>query len=34
VPRFSEHPSRLDRAAGRIGRDQDAVLRELGITGS
>ena len=31
VPRFAEHPSRLDRAAGRIGRDQDAVLEELGI---
>jgi crotonobetainyl-CoA:carnitine CoA-transferase CaiB-like acyl-CoA transferase len=32
VPRFSEHPARLERAAGRIGRDQQAVLRELGIT--
>jgi crotonobetainyl-CoA:carnitine CoA-transferase CaiB-like acyl-CoA transferase len=31
VPRFTEHPSRLDRAAGRVGRDQDAVLDELGI---
>jgi formyl-CoA transferase len=31
IPRFSEHPARLERAAGRIGRDQDAVLSELGI---
>jgi formyl-CoA transferase len=30
VPRFTEHPARLDRAAGRLGRDQEAVLRELG----
>jgi formyl-CoA transferase len=30
VPRLREHPSRLDRAAGRIGRDQDAVARALG----
>ena len=29
VPRFSEHPARLDRAAGRLGRDQDAVLSDL-----
>ncbi|HXF33382.1 MAG TPA: CaiB/BaiF CoA-transferase family protein, partial [Candidatus Acidoferrales bacterium] len=33
VPRFSEHPSRLDRAAGRLGEDTEAVLRELGIDG-
>lgn len=31
VPRFLEHPSRLERAAGRLGRDQDAVLDELGF---
>jgi crotonobetainyl-CoA:carnitine CoA-transferase CaiB-like acyl-CoA transferase len=31
IPRFSEHPSRLERAAGRIGRDQEVVLHELGI---
>ena len=31
VPTLTEHPLRLDRAAGRLGRDQDAVLRELGI---
>jgi crotonobetainyl-CoA:carnitine CoA-transferase CaiB-like acyl-CoA transferase len=31
VPRFSEHPSRLGRAGGRIGRDQEAVLHELGL---
>ncbi|MGP6158358.1 MAG: CaiB/BaiF CoA transferase family protein [Vulcanimicrobiaceae bacterium] len=30
VPRLSEHPSRLERAAGRIGRDQAAVLEEIG----
>jgi len=29
VPRFAEHPSRLDRAAGQIGRDQTAVLGAL-----
>ncbi|GAC1431047.1 MAG: CoA transferase [Candidatus Velthaea sp.] len=34
VPRFTEHPARLERAAGRIGRDQEAVLKELGITAS
>jgi crotonobetainyl-CoA:carnitine CoA-transferase CaiB-like acyl-CoA transferase len=32
VPRLSEHPSQLTCAAGRLGRDQAAVLRELGIT--
>jgi crotonobetainyl-CoA:carnitine CoA-transferase CaiB-like acyl-CoA transferase len=32
IPRFAEHPIRLDRAAGRIGRDQDAVLRDLGLS--
>jgi formyl-CoA transferase len=31
VPRFTDHPARLERAAGRMGRDQDAVLRALGI---
>ena len=29
VPRLSEHPLRLERAAGRLGRDQAAVLRAL-----
>jgi formyl-CoA transferase len=32
VPRFGEHPARLERAAGRIGRDQDFALDVLGIT--
>lgn len=32
VPRFSEHPARLDRAAGRMGRDQKSVLDGLGIS--
>lgn len=31
VPRLADHPARLERAAGRIGRDQDAVLGHLGI---
>ena len=31
IPRFAEHPLRLERAAGRIGRDQESVLQELGI---
>ena len=31
VPRFSAHPARIERAAGRIGRDQQTVLEELGI---
>lgn len=34
VPRFTEHPARLERAAGRLGRDQEAVLGELGIAAS
>jgi formyl-CoA transferase len=33
VPKFSEHPTRLDHAAGRLGEDTEAVLRELGIDG-
>jgi formyl-CoA transferase len=32
IPRFTEHPLRLERAAGRIGRDQESVLRELGLS--
>ncbi len=32
VPRLREHPLRLTRAAGRIGRDQAAVLGALGVT--
>jgi crotonobetainyl-CoA:carnitine CoA-transferase CaiB-like acyl-CoA transferase len=31
VPRFRERPSRIDRAAGAIGRDTAAILRELGL---
>ena len=31
VPRLTDHPSRLDRAAGAIGRDHHDALRELGI---
>jgi crotonobetainyl-CoA:carnitine CoA-transferase CaiB-like acyl-CoA transferase len=31
VPRLTEHPSRLERAAGRLGRDQQEVLQELGL---
>jgi crotonobetainyl-CoA:carnitine CoA-transferase CaiB-like acyl-CoA transferase len=31
VPRLAERPSRLERAAGAVGRDQHSVLRELGI---
>jgi crotonobetainyl-CoA:carnitine CoA-transferase CaiB-like acyl-CoA transferase len=31
VPRFSEHPQRLERAAGAVARDQDAVLERLGL---
>jgi crotonobetainyl-CoA:carnitine CoA-transferase CaiB-like acyl-CoA transferase len=31
VPRLREHPSRLDRAAGALDRDREAVLRELGL---
>ncbi len=31
VPRFGEHPARLERAAGAIGRDQEATLREFGL---
>lgn len=33
IPRFREHPTRLDHAAGRLGEDTEAVLRELGIDG-
>jgi len=32
IPRFREHPAQLRCAAGRIGRDQESVLQELGIT--
>lgn len=32
VPRLAEHPARLERAAGRIGRDQEHVLGMLGLT--
>ena len=31
MPRFREHPSQMGRAAGKIGRDREAVLRELGF---
>ena len=31
MPRFAEHPSRMGRAAGAIGRDRERVLRELGL---
>ncbi len=31
VPRLREHPSRLKRAAGDIGRDTETVLREFGL---
>ena len=31
VPRFSEHPQRLERAAGAVARDQDEVLERLGL---
>lgn len=31
VPRFGEHATRLERAAGRLGADTEAVLRELGL---
>jgi crotonobetainyl-CoA:carnitine CoA-transferase CaiB-like acyl-CoA transferase len=31
VPRLSEHPSKLARAAAAVGADQDAVLRQLGL---
>jgi formyl-CoA transferase len=31
MPRFREHPSQMRRAAGKIGRDREAVLRELGF---
>jgi|GEM_PF-26574 len=31
MPRFAGHPSRMGRAAGKIGRDREAVLRELGL---
>jgi crotonobetainyl-CoA:carnitine CoA-transferase CaiB-like acyl-CoA transferase len=31
VPRLTEHPSRLERAAGRIGRDQARVPGLLGM---
>jgi crotonobetainyl-CoA:carnitine CoA-transferase CaiB-like acyl-CoA transferase len=31
VPRFRERPSRIERAAGAIGRDTAAILRELGL---
>ena len=31
VPRLTEHPSRLGRVAGTLGRDQEAVLLELGL---
>jgi formyl-CoA transferase len=34
VPRFHDHPARLERAAGRIGRDQRRVLDDLGIDAS
>lgn len=33
VPRFTEHPTSLKHAAGRLGEDTEAVLRELGIDG-
>jgi formyl-CoA transferase len=33
VPRFAEHPTHLHHAAGRLGEDTQAVLRELGIDG-
>jgi len=33
VPKFSEHPTRLKHAAGRLGEDTEAVLRELEIDG-
>ena len=29
VPRLTEHPASLGRAAGRLGRDQEEVLQEL-----
>jgi formyl-CoA transferase len=31
VPRLTEHPARLGRAGGRLGRDQQEVLLELGL---
>ncbi len=31
MPRFREHPSQMGRAAGKIDRDREAVLRELGL---
>jgi crotonobetainyl-CoA:carnitine CoA-transferase CaiB-like acyl-CoA transferase len=31
MPRFREHPSQMGRAAGKIGRDRENVLRELGL---
>jgi crotonobetainyl-CoA:carnitine CoA-transferase CaiB-like acyl-CoA transferase len=31
VPRLTDHPARLERAAGAIGRDQRQALRELGL---
>jgi crotonobetainyl-CoA:carnitine CoA-transferase CaiB-like acyl-CoA transferase len=33
VPRFRERPSRIDSAAGAIGRDTAEILRELGLEG-
>ncbi len=30
-PRLREHPGRIDHAAGALGEDTEAVLRELGI---
>jgi crotonobetainyl-CoA:carnitine CoA-transferase CaiB-like acyl-CoA transferase len=31
VPRFRERPSRIERAAGAVGRDTAAILSELGL---
>ncbi len=31
VPKFAEHPTRLERAAGRLGEETEKVLQELGI---
>ncbi len=33
IPKFSEHVTQLRHAAGRLGEDTAAVLRELGIDG-
>ncbi|MBC5810672.1 MAG: CoA transferase [Candidatus Eremiobacteraeota bacterium] len=32
VPRFAVHPTSLRRAAGRIDRDRERILQELGLT--